>query len=246
MSKCKLCFFSMLTVILGCLVFVNAIIATVMSNLSTGLFMTYGLALLLIGCGIWYRHLPRWCIVFVLSVLCVAAAAVLTLFLVGSHDTVTYKEEIVVVLGAGIRGEIPTDSLRNRLEQTVLYHKKNPDALIVCSGGQGPQETITEATAMERWLVEHGVPASSIIKEESAASTAENFRFTRALLDNRSNGDCTLAFITTDYHILRACAAANAVGFDNAAHLHSDTPWYMVIPNGLRECTAILIYFLLG
>ena len=57
--------------------------------------------------------------------------------------------------------------------------------LIVVSGGQGPQETVTEAEAMRRYLVSCGVAEDHIVKEERATSTLENLQFSDALLRER-------------------------------------------------------------
>ncbi len=228
----------------GAVIFGNAVIASVLSNLSTGVWMTYGLGLLLILCGIFYPHLPRWMWAALIGLLLVAVTAVCCLFLFGKTDTVTYNEDIVIVLGAGVQGDTPTKSLQNRLDRTLTYHAQNPDALIVVSGAQGPQETVTEAYAMERYLTEHGVPASCILKEEAATSTKENFEYTKALIDEHVGKDCEIAFITTDYHIFRAAMSADRAGFSNVTHAHSGTPWYMIVPSGLRECLAIVKFIL--
>ena len=45
-----------------------------------------------------------------------------------------------------------TIPLKLRLDKAVLYHKQNPDALIVVIGAEGFQEIISEAEAMEKYL----------------------------------------------------------------------------------------------
>lgn len=59
----------------------------------------------------------------------------------------------MIVLGAGIRGEQVTLPLKMRLDKCNAYNKKNPEAFIVVTGGRGFQETITEAAAMEQYLI---------------------------------------------------------------------------------------------
>lgn len=68
----------------------------------------------------------------------------------GKVDNVIYKEDAVIVLGCGIRGKNVSAILSYRLDKAVEYYRKNQNAVIVVSGGQGPQEEITEAEAMER------------------------------------------------------------------------------------------------
>ncbi len=235
---------NILLILLGAGLLIDAIVATVLSNFSTGVLLVYALSALFLLCGVVYSHLPKAIWITLLGGFLVSVLAVSGLFLYGKTDTVTHTEDVVIVLGAGIQGDKPTKSLQNRLDCAVRYHTQNPTALIVVSGGQGPQETVTEAYAMEQYLLANGVPASCILKEEAATSTAENFRFSKMLLDEHSEGAYAVAFITTDYHIFRAAQTAQRFGFENATHCHSGTPWYMIVPNGLRECLALCKYWM--
>lgn len=48
--------------------------------------------------------------------------------------------------------------LRQRIEAATEYLEKNPDSKAVLSGGQGPDEKISEAECMRRELVRRGSP----------------------------------------------------------------------------------------
>ena len=76
------------------------------------------------------------------------------------------KSDYLMILGAGIRGEVPSTALYQRLYASLKYIKINPNAKIVVSGGKGSGESITEAEAMKRFLIIHGVSKGKIIKEE--------------------------------------------------------------------------------
>jgi len=76
------------------------------------------------------------------------------------------RSDYLVILGAGLRGEVPSMALYQRLYASLEYIEINPKVKIVVSGGQGPGESITEALAMERFLINHGVAKEQIIKEE--------------------------------------------------------------------------------
>ena len=60
----------------------------------------------------------------------------------GSIDTTSYSEDALIVLGGGVKGEKPSPSLALRLDKAIEYHEKNPNAVIVVSGGLGTQERI--------------------------------------------------------------------------------------------------------
>ena len=229
----------MLIISFGSLSLVSATVLLFFSNVHIGHFIGIIIDILIILTGIFLDKIPRCCTVTFVCVLLLAAVMCSVLFFLGRSDTATYSEDALIVLVAGIRGETPSVIPRGRLDAALEYHKKNPTAVIVVSGGQGPQEDITEARAMHRYLTENGVPSGQIILEEQATSSYENFRFSKALLDNHFDSGYTVAVITNEYHIYRAEATAHKAGIDNITHVHSDTPLFNLIPNIMRECLAV-------
>lgn len=168
----------------------------------------------------------------------------LSVFLYGRNNNVEYNEDAVIVLGAGIRGETVSASLAKRLDVAVEYHAKNPKALIIVSGGQGKQECISEALAMERYLISKGIRKSAIVKEDRSTSTVENFSYSAQILNEKIFGASKIAFISNDFHIFRSEQIAKSFGLD-VRHLSSDTPWFTVPMTYLRELIAYIDYYFL-
>lgn len=236
-------------ILFGGAVTANAVIATLLSNVNMGILLTYAMGLFLLLYGIFYdtltAKLPKAVKYIFLAGVIAVIAFVLSLFIYGNSNNATYKEDAVIVLGAGVRGEQPSETLKNRLDGAIDYYSKNPDAVIVVSGGKGSEENITEALAMERYLVEHGIPNSNIMKEENATSTNENFRYSKKLLDDYFDGEYSVVFITNDFHVYRSENLARLAGFENITHCNTSTPWYSAIPNGIRECLAVIKLWIL-
>ena len=89
--------------------------------------------------------------------------------------TMRHTEKIIIiVLGAGLKGDTPSLALERRLEKAAEYMNKNGNAIAIVSGGQGKGETISEAQAMENYLLNHGIREDRIIKEDNSTSTYEN------------------------------------------------------------------------
>ena len=165
----------------------------------------------------------------------------------GSTDNVTYGEDAVIVLGTTVNGDQPSKDLINRLDAAIEYHEQNPDAYIIVTGGQGTEENDTEASVMATYLVNDGLPEEKVIKEDRATSTVENFEYSAMILDklHLSHGDAQIAYITNDFHIFRAGILAKNAGLDNITHYHGNTPWYMVVPNGIRESVVTVKMWLI-
>lgn len=242
----------------GIILFADAFFLSLMISLNAGLLITFfsGAVLFIYGCFferincitdkgffLWLRRM-----FFAGLLLLVMLIAFLAVY--GVSDNVTCREKAAIVLGAGIRGETPTLPLVYRLEKAAEYHEKNPDAVIVVSGGRGAGEDITEALAMERFLVKKGVPRESILKEEKSTSTYENLVFSKKLLEeyfkkHNITGSESTVIITNSFHIFRAVKTAREAGFGRTAHLHAKTPWYTLPVNYLRESAAVMKFFVL-
>lgn len=238
-----------LLVIPGAVIIFNALITVFRANIHLGVVLTFVLGMVLLFAGIFYEHtveyVPRALRYVFVSGCIFGVVFLIILFGYGKKSNVNYNEDAVIVLGAGIQGKEVSESLRNRLDAALRYCQKNPKAIIVVSGGQGPQETITEALAMEQYLLEQGMPAEQIIKEQMATSTRENFLYSKEMLDRQLGDAYKVAFISNDYHIYRAKLIAQNVGFDEITYLGSDTPWYLILPSGIRECLAVMKQWIL-
>ncbi|MBE5816645.1 MAG: YdcF family protein [Clostridiales bacterium] len=236
--------------LLGLAIISNAVFLIVSSNIHTGIILTLILGIIIMLYGVFFTYinkkLPKWIRICVVSVCTIVCIFVVFLFAYGLNDTANYKEDVLIVLGATIKGDKPSKALCDRLDIAVEYHKKNPDAIIVVSGGQGPGENITEARAMSDYLISKGVPEDKIIKEDKSTSTFENFTNTKALLDKTLEGEYTVAFATSEYHVFRGVNMAESVGFKDVTHLHSRSRWWAVIPSGMRECLAVMKFIAFG
>ena len=234
--------FKIFFIVIGSLVSLNGIALFFVSNLNLGNFMTVVLGCVIILLSVFFTKMAKLFKFLILVGLCLVVVFAGSLIIYGKVDNVTYREDAVIVLGAAVHGKTPSLTLKKRLDTAIEYYTENPDSLIIVSGGKGAQEDITEAEAMKQYLIKKGVAQDNIIKEESATSTYENFVFSKLILDEKFKNDYSVAFITNEYHILRAGACANRAGIKNLTHIHSDTSLSYIIAGSLRECLAVVKY----
>jgi len=228
----------------GAALLANAGWLAITANLTVGTAMT---ALVGLGCLAWGWWLPRqgrrWISAVALLVCATLVGMAAFLAATGSRDDARYDEDAVIVLGAAVHGRELSRTLTGRLDAALDYHARNPSALIVVSGGQGLQEDLPEAAAMQQYLLGHGVPGDDIVVEDRATSTEQNFAFSKVLLDARLPAGYTVAFVTDEFHVYRAGRIATATGLV-ATHVSSRTPWYFWPPNYLREELAVVLQWL--
>lgn len=121
--------------------------------------------------------------------------------------------DAVIVLGAGLRGEEVSLTLKLRLDAALGYLDANPQALCVVSGGQGEGEVIPEAEAMRRYLERAGVGAGRILTEDRSTNTYENIAFSRAVLLDAFGREPSVVIATSDFHLFRGVSLARGAGF---------------------------------
>ena len=226
----------------GVLLLVYTVIMAFVTNLNTGVMALGIFSIVIVVYGAKLSKAKKWVHVAVIAFCSIIVVFSAFLASYGSNDNVRFDEDAVIVLGAGIRGEAPSPALAHRLDRAVEYHHRNPDAVFVVSGGQGFQEAITEALAMERYLIENGVPAGQIFKEEKSTSTIENFSFSDDILRREFPQGYSAAFITNGFHVYRADRIARDAGVE-ATHFGAVTTWYAVPVNYAREMIATTFYW---
>ena len=228
----------------------HGLLVTFNTNFNAGNILVLGLGVILLLYSIFFAKVnklipfPFRAAFFILLMLVLAFIIFLLIF--GSADNTDYDEDVLIVLGAGLRGDRPSVALRSRLDAALRYHEKNPDAYIAVTGGQGNGETVTEASAMAKYLIEHGVPEELIIREDKSTSTYENFNYTKKILDSRLGEGYRAAFITNEYHIFRGGIIAHRAGFEDIRHFHADTRWDLLMTGTFRECLGIMKLLILG
>lgn len=195
------------------------------------------------------------------DVLLAAGAAVLVLcgyfsfifssFLTGwfsySRSRRRNRGEYVVVLGMGlIRGRV-TPLLASRLDAALALRTRDQGpggrAPILVTGGQGDDESRSEATAMAEYLAGHGVRAEEILIEDRARTTRENLTFSRVVMAsaaNRPAGEPMPGFVvvTNNFHVFRTAILARQLGLDTDV-IGSPTAKYFLPSAVLREFGAV-------
>ena len=124
-----------------------------------------------------------------------------------------FDADYLIVLGAAVHGDTPSLSLVERLSAAKDYLTKHPDTGAIVSGGQGGGENVSEAQAMYEWLCEKGIDPERIIMENKATSTYENLKFSRKIINARSD-NATIAVVSSEYHLCRAKLIAKTLDMD--------------------------------
>ncbi|RJQ74678.1 hypothetical protein D5S17_22165 [Pseudonocardiaceae bacterium YIM PH 21723] len=133
------------------------------------------------------------------------------------------RRPVALVLGAGLTkpdGK-PTPFLAARLDLAVDAYRRGTVRALVVSGDNGRQD-YDEPSAMRAYLVEHGVPTTSVVSDYAGFDTWDSCaRLTRVF------GATGAVVITQDFHLPRAVMLCRAAGVDAHGLGHDSWPGHV-------------------
>ena len=130
--------------------------------------------------------------------------ALLGAVLHGSYDHVEGEPKIMVILGCQVKPWGPSILLQDRIDKAADYLQDHPDVIVVASGGQGPDEHMTEAQAIYDALVEQGIDESRILREDQSHNTVQNLHYSMELLEkNGYDIEDDMIVVSNGFHLTR-------------------------------------------
>ena len=132
------------------------------------------------------ERVPLW---FPVSLVTICASGMLillvVLILIFSRIPSTAEPDLdyVIVLGAQVKTDGLSKTLKLRLDKAAEYAAQNPDTVLVLSGAKGQNEPTTEASAMREYLLGQGVEDKRMLLEENSYSTVENIAYSKIVIE---------------------------------------------------------------
>lgn len=153
------------------------------------------------------------------------------------------KYDFIIIHGAGLLGgEKVTPLLQKRVDKAIEAFRKstNPAVKLIASGGQGPDEKISEAKAIQNYILETtDIPTEAIILEDRSTNTYQNLLYSKEL-GEKAVTEPRFLFVTNDYHVFRTSIYAQQIGMKGDG-LGCNTASYYIPSAFLRELVAIIV-----
>lgn len=153
---------------------------------------------------------------------------------------VPQNTDYIIVLGARVKGTVPSLAFASRIKAAASYLKQNENTIAIASGGKGPGEDISEAESIKRELIKLGISESRILLEDRSTDTYENISFSKRLIPENAQ---TGLIVTNTFHIYRAVSIARDQGLD-VKGLPAKTPLSALVKSYTREYLAISKFYL--
>lgn len=168
----------------------------------------------------------------------VVACSISVLMIKAASRAPKGADNVLIILGCQVKGTAPSLMLQERLDAALEYLDDHADTICVLSGGQGSDESISEAECMFRYLTEHGIDPSKLIREDRSTTTRENLLFSLELLEkNEITGNIVL--VTNEFHEYRAMKIAEKLGVEPSA-ISARTNWILLPTYFVREWFGVL------
>ena len=147
----------------------------------------------------------------------------------------TDEADVFIVFGCKTFGYTPSYALKNRLDKAYDLLEKNPDAVAILSGGQGEDETVSEAESMRAYLEAKGISADRLIIEDKSTSTKENIEFSMKILKEKGLENKKISAVSNDFHIKRIMKLIKEQGYEMGVAYAEIDDFLRLVQNLTRE-----------
>ncbi|WP_374218012.1 YdcF family protein [Bacillus bingmayongensis] len=169
----------------------------------------------------------------------------LTAYFLYQFNRPKYNQDFIIVLGSGLINDKVPPLLASRINKAIDFYWKQvavtTPPIIIFSGGQGHDENLPEAEAMQKYAIEKGIPIEHTVQENRSVNTYENMLFSKQIMDSlKANGNYNSIFTTNNFHLFRAGLYAKKAGL-NSQGIGSKTALYYWPNAMIREYIALLV-----
>ncbi|MCM3456909.1 YdcF family protein [Heyndrickxia oleronia] len=168
----------------------------------------------------------------------------LTAYMLYQFNRPKYNQDFIIVLGSGLINDRVPPLLASRINKAIEFYWKQKAVTLppklVFSGGQGPDENLPEAEAMQIYAVNNGIPIEDTLTEVHSVNTFQNMLFSKHLMDSLKGNEYNSIFTTNNFHLFRASLYAKKAGL-NSQGIGSKTAFYYWPNAMIREYIAIIV-----
>ncbi|TKI29107.1 YdcF family protein [Bacillus cereus] len=169
----------------------------------------------------------------------------LTSYFLYQFNKPKYNQDFIIVLGSGLINDKVPPLLASRINKAIDFYWKQMSVgsppTIIFSGGQGPDENLPEAEAMQKYAIEKGIPIEHTIQENRSVNTYENMLFSKQIMDTLKSKYNSI-FTTNNFHLFRAGLYAKQAGLSSQG-IGSKTAFYYWPNAMIREYIALVVIY---
>ena len=153
----------------------------------------------------------RRIVVFALGAVVLAWFGSLAAVVWASRHDAARPADAIVVLGAAQYNGRPSPVLKARLDHAARLFRRHFAPRIIVTGGVGTGDSVSEAAVARHYLVEGGIPDSTV-RADTAGRTSE--ASLRGVIGDLPAGARRVILVSDGFHMFRLGIIARRVGLD--------------------------------
>jgi uncharacterized SAM-binding protein YcdF (DUF218 family) len=154
--------------------------------------------------------------------------------------------QAIIILGSAQYNGVPSPDLKARLDHALDLWQRKLAPILVVTGGREPGDVFTEATAEANYLLSHGVPDGSILREVNGKDTWDSLAAAALFLKQR--GITRVLLVSDPFHDARITAMSSELGLHGYASptRHSPIRGVNNLEHLLKETVEVALGQIIG
>lgn len=140
--------------------------------------------------------------------------------------------DCIIVLGAGIRNNKPSNMLEDRLLISIDLYNNKVSNKIIASGDHG-QKNYDEVNVMKNYLIENSIPSEDIFMDHAGFSTYDSIYRAKETFKAKK-----VVIVTQKYHLYRALYIAKKLDLESYGVIANRRTYPYQIKRDIREFVA--------
>ncbi|MDD2392284.1 MAG: ElyC/SanA/YdcF family protein [Bacilli bacterium] len=140
--------------------------------------------------------------------------------------------DCILVLGASVRGNLPSPMLEDRLLSSIFLYDKKVASKIIMSGDNGTNN-YDEVNVMKRYAVNKGINSSDVFMDHAGFSTYDSIYRAKEIFNIEK-----MIIVTQKYHLYRALYIASQLGIEAYGVEALENNYMGQLPREVREILA--------
>lgn len=153
-----------------------------------------------------------------------------------SRGNLDSEPDFLLILGCRVKGDEPEPTLAMRIKKAAEFLSEHKSTIAICCGGiVHPDQTKSEAEAIQDGLVRAGIEESRILLEDKSTTTKENFSNAKKIIDGmKLQKEPKIAFLSSEFHLMRSLYIARRTGVA-VRSVPAPSPKEQKVKNYIRE-----------
>ena len=146
-------------------------------------------------------------VVAIVMAICIITA--INIYHYGKTDE-KQRADVAIILGAAASDHEVSPVYRERINHAIWLYQNGYVKNIITTGGVTNRNTKSDAEIAKEYIVNSGIPESSVFTDNQSTITEENLKYAREIMQKQNFASCIL--VSDPLHMIRSMQMAKNLG----------------------------------